>query len=301
MRIRSRVWALFAASTLLAAACGGNGDDSQGGQATTPPQPAKVTITASASGQQVKFEVPAQIRPGATELTLVNNLKEPAEFQLVRLDEGHTLAEFLPTIEKEGAPLPAWFHAAGGVGQAPPGGRRSTVVNLEAGGYDFFSTAGPDEEGAQPQFKRGGQGSFEVTGEATGAQLPATTGQITAKELGATNYQFEISGLKPGTNQVTFANSGGQLHHVVYAKLNQGATFAQAKQFFTTEDYKGKPPVDVQSFDAVAVVDSGGRQVDTFTLQDGTYVFACFLSDRAGGPPHAIKANMLQEVKVPQG
>jgi hypothetical protein len=301
MRIRPRVLALLAASTLLAAACGGNGGDSQGGQATTPPQPTKVSITASASGQQVKFEVPAQIRPGATELTLVNNLKEPAEFQLVRLDEGHTLAEFLPALEQEGAPTPAWLHAAGGVGQTPPGGRRSTVVNLEAGGYDFFSTASAEQEGAQPQFKRGGQGSFEVTGEATGAQLPTTTAQITAKELGATNYQFEISGLKPGTNQVTFANSGGQLHHVVSAKLNQGATFEQAKQFFTTEDYKGKPPVDVQSFDAVAVLDTGGRQVDTFNLEDGTYVFACFITDRAGGPPHAIKANMLQEVKVPQG
>jgi hypothetical protein len=301
MRIRPRVLALLAASTLLAAACGGNGGDSQGGQATTPPQPTKVSITASASGQQVKFEVPAQIRPGATELTLVNNLKEPAEFQLVRLDEGHTLAEFLPALEQEGAPTPAWLHAAGGVGQTPPGGRRSTVVNLEAGGYDFFSTASAEQEGAQPQFKRGGQGSFEVTGEATGAQLPTTTAQITAKELGATNYQFEISGLKPGTNQVTFANSGGQLHHVVSAKLNQGATFEQAKQFFTTEDYKGKPPVDVQSFDAVAVLDTGGRQVDTFNLEDGSYVFACFITDRAGGPPHAIKANMLQEVKVPQG
>src|ERR687896_706258 len=88
MRIRPRVWTLLAASTLLAAACGGNGDESGGGQATTPPQPAKVTVTATASGQQIKFEVPAQIRPGATELTLVNNLKEPAEFQLVRLDAG---------------------------------------------------------------------------------------------------------------------------------------------------------------------------------------------------------------------
>jgi plastocyanin len=301
MRIRSRVLALLAASALLAAACGGNGGDSQGAQATTPPQPAKVTITASASGQQVKFQVPAQIRPGATELTLVNNLKEPAEFQLVRLDQGHTVAEFLPLLEQEGAPTPAWLHAAGGVGQAPPGGRRSTVVNLEVGRYDFFSTGSAEQEGAQPQYKRGGLGSFEVTGAATGAQLPATTAQITAKELGATNYQFEISGLKPGPNQVTFVNSGGQLHHVVSAKLNQGATFAQAKQFFTSEDYKGQPPVDVQSFDAVAVVDSGGRQVDTFNLEAGTYVFACFITDRAGGPPHAIKANMIREVKVPQG
>jgi hypothetical protein len=301
MRIRPRVWTLLAASTLLAAACGGNGGDSGGGQAATPPQPAKVTVTASASGQQVKFEVPAQIRPGATELTLVNNLKEPTEFQLVRLDEGHTLAEFLPLLEQEGAPTPAWLHAAGGVGQTPPGQQRSTVVELEAGGYHYFSTGSAEGEGAQPQFKRGGQGSLEVTGEATGAKLPTTTAQVTAKELGATNYQFEVSGLKPGANQVTFANSGGQLHHIVSVKLNEGATFAQAKQFFLTENFKGRPPVDERSFDATTVVEPGERQVDTLDLEEGTYVFACFITDRAGGPPHAIKANMLQEVKVSQG
>jgi hypothetical protein len=301
MRIRPRVWTLLAASALLAAACGGNGGESGGGQATTPPQPAKVTVTATASGQQVKFEVPAQIRPGATELTLVNNLKEPAEFQLVRLGAGHTLAEFLPLLEREGAPTPAWLHAAGGVGQTQPGQRRSTVVDLEAGAYSFFSTASADQEGAQPQFKRGGQGSLEAAGDATGAQLPATTAQVTAKELGATDYRFEVSGLKPGANQVMFANGGGELHHVVSAKLNEGATFAQAKQFFTTENYPGKPPVDLQSFDATTVVEPGDRQVDTLNLEEGSYVFLCFITDRAGGPPHAIKANMLQEVKVAQG
>src|SRR3954463_9103773 len=124
MRIGRRVWAFLAASTLLAAACGGNGSGAKGTQATTPPQPAKVTITASASGKQVTFDVPGSIRPGATELTLVNNLKEPAEFQLLRLDGGHTLAEFLPALERASAPIPAWVHAAGGIGQALPGRRR---------------------------------------------------------------------------------------------------------------------------------------------------------------------------------
>jgi hypothetical protein len=38
-----------------------------------------VTVTASASGRQVKFDVPAQVKPGATELSLVNNTKEPVE------------------------------------------------------------------------------------------------------------------------------------------------------------------------------------------------------------------------------
>jgi multidrug efflux pump subunit AcrA (membrane-fusion protein) len=64
MRARSRAWALLLAPALLLAGCGG-GDDGGGTQATTPPQPAKVAVTATASGDQVVFDLPAQVKPGA--------------------------------------------------------------------------------------------------------------------------------------------------------------------------------------------------------------------------------------------
>ena len=298
MRIRSRVVTLLAAPALLLAACGGDGGDG-GTQATAPPQPAKVTVTASASGKQVKFDVPAQVKPGATELSLVNNTKEPVEFQLVQLDEGHTLAEFYPSIEtEESAPIPTWLHAFGGVGETSPGQTRSVVVDLKAGRYAWFSGTAPEQEGATPQYKRGGEGSFEVTGDASGAQLPATQAQITAKELAPTDYRFEASGFKAGTNQITFTNGGGELHHVVIARLAEGATIDKAREFFTTEDFKGPPPVDFDASEITAVLDAGGKQVETVELQSGSYALLCFLSDRAGSPPHVIKAKMIQEVKV---
>jgi hypothetical protein len=299
MRARSRALALLLAPMLLLAACGG--DDGGGGtQATTPPRPAKVTVTVSASGDQVKFDMPAQIKPGATELTLVNNLKEPAELQLAQLDEGHTLAEFYPAIEsEEGAPIPAWVHAFGGVGTTAPGASGTVVVDLKAGKYEFFSASAPEQEGAQPQYKRGGEGSFEVTGDPSGAQLPATGAQITAMELGPTDYQFETSGLKAGTNQVTFTNSGAQLHHALMFKLTEGATIDQATEFFTTEDFKGPPPVDFDSATgSSAVLDKGGKQVATIELESGSYALLCFITDREGSPPHVLKAKMIKEVKV---
>jgi hypothetical protein len=296
MRIRSRVLALLAAPALLLAACGGGGDGG-GTQATAPPQPAKATVTVTASGKQVKFDVPAQLKPGATQLELVNNTKEPVELQIVRLDGGHTLAEFYPAIEsQEPAPIPEWLHAFGGVGETGPGQRRSVVVDLKAGRYAWFSGSAPDRPGAQPQYRRGGEGSFEVTGDPSGAQLPAAAAQITAKELGPTDYRFEASGLKAGTNQITFTNSGAQLHHVIMAKLNKGATVDKVMEFFATE--KGPPPVDFDASEITAVLDTGGRQVETVQLQSGSYALMCFITDRAGSPPHAIKAKMVQEVKV---
>jgi hypothetical protein len=298
MRARSRAWALLLAPALLLAGCGG-GDDGGGTQATTPPQPAKVTVTATASGDQVSFDLPAQIKPGATELSLVNNTKEQVEFQLVQLDEGHTMAEFYPAIEKDGAPIPTWLHAMGGVGEASPGERRTVIVDLKAGSYAWFSNTTPEQEGAEPLYKRGGEGSLEVTGDPSGAPLPATGAQITAKEVSPTDYRFEASGLKAGTNQITFTNGGGELHHVVIARLNDGATIDQAQEFFTTQDFKGPPPIDFDASEVTAVLDSSGKEVDTVELKSGSYALLCFLSDRAGSPPHVIKAKMIQEVKVP--
>ena len=296
MTTRSRAWALLLAPALLLAACGGDG----GTEATAPPEPAKVTVTATASGKQVKFDVPAQLQAGATELTLVNNTKEAAELQLVQLDEGHTLAEFYPVLEsEEGEPVPAWLHPFGGVGETSAGQTRSVVVDLKAGAYQWFSGTAPEQEGAQPQYKRGGVGSLEVTGDAPGAQLPTTAAQITAKELAPDDYRFEASGLKAGTNQITFTNGGGQLHHVVIARLAEGATLDQAQEFFTTQDFKGPPPVDFDASEITAVLDRGGKQIETVELQSGSYALLCFLTDRAGSPPHVIKAKMIQEVKVP--
>lgn len=95
------------------------------------------------------------------------------------------------------------------------------VVDLKAGKYAWFSGTAPEQEGAQPQYKRGAEGSFEVTGDPLGAQLPATAAQVMAKELGPTNYRFEATGFKAGTNQITFTNGGAQLHHLVMAKMIQ--------------------------------------------------------------------------------
>jgi hypothetical protein len=300
MRIGPRVWALLGATTLLAAACGGNGGGSDDTAATTPPQPAKITVTATATGDKVAFEVPAGIRPGATEITLVNNLKEPSEFQLAQFDEGHTADEFLKMLSQEGAPTPAWVHALGGVGATQPGQQGKIIVDLKAGKYDWFSTNSSEEENATPQFMRGGKGSLEVAGDPTGAVLPSTPATIQAVETSPTQYGWEVKGLKAGTNQVTFSNVGAQLHHIIIGKLKDGATFDQAKTFFTSESGPtGPPPFDETSFDNTAVIERGANEVETLELQSGTYVFACFITDREGGPPHAIKANMIQEVKVP--
>jgi hypothetical protein len=290
---------LMAAAGLLAAACSSGGGGSSGTGTTAAAAPAKMAVSVAADGTNMKFTVPGSIRPGATEITVTNTSKEPVEFQLIQFDEGHTMAEFQPVLASQDAPVPEWAHARGGVGTAQPGTSGTAVVNLEAGSYTWFSSQTSDEdENSKPQFTRGGQGTFEVSGDATGAALPATEASITAVERGPSDYTFEVTGLKAGSNKVTFRNNGAQLHHVIIGKLKPGATFEQAKAAFTSEN-GGPPPFEETSFDSTAVVDKAGSVVENLELTSGTYIFVCFMTDHAGGPPHAIGKNMMAEVKVP--
>jgi hypothetical protein len=87
---------------------------------------------------------------------------------------------------------------------------------------------------------------------------------------------------------------------VVIARLAEGASLDKAQEFFAPEDFKGPPPIDFDASEITAVLDAGGKEVDTVELQSGSHALLCFANDRSGGPPHVIKAKMIQEVKVRQ-
>jgi hypothetical protein len=45
------------------------------------------------------------------------------------------------------------------------------------------------------------------------------------------------------------------------------------------------------------VIEGGEGQLVTLDLEPGRYALYCFISDRQGGPPHALKG-MVDEVEV---
>jgi hypothetical protein len=162
---------------------------------------------------------------------------------------------------------------------------------LEPGTYYVLDTesAGGSE---QPNARKGGVAKFEVTGEATG-ELPATDATITAKD-----YAFEATGVKAGKNRLTFENAGDELHHLIAVPIRKGATFAEVKKLFSSnEEPKGPPPVDFENGLATAVIDSGQKQVAELEFKKGKYALVCFITDREGGPPHVAKG-MIDELDV---
>lgn len=141
-------------------------------------------------------------------------------------------------------------------------------------------------------------GEFTVTGEAVEADLPPVPGRIAATDDGADQYGFEFEGLTAGTNQVRFENLGQELHHVLLFPINGDATIEDVTTFITSEgEPTGPPPIAFERGVGTTVIDGGVAQNVSLTLDVGRYAAVCFISDRAGGPPHAVQG-MIDELTI---
>jgi len=280
--------------TLALAGLAGCGSDSNS-------SPASATVTAKEeSPTKYSFTVP-DLKAGVVELTLTNTGQRPHDLQLFQIDKGTTdeqiKKEFLDTFEQEGSPIPPWFHAASGIGTVAPGQTGKAEIMLEEGDYGWFCTESDDESSGVPpgsHISKGMYGRFSVTETDNDAELQSTGASVEAKE-----YSFTVSGLKSGTNALTFKNTGKEIHHFTAAPIAAGKTIDDVKAFVASQaPPTGPPPIDFEKATSIAADDSGQSSVPTVTFgAPGKYVMMCFINDRAGGPPHAAKG-MIQEVTV---
>ena len=245
-----------------------------------------LTFTLSGDGNAAKFTVPESAEAGEAEITFQNEGKGDSDMQLIRVEGDRSAEEVVEGLGKaiRGQAFPDWFFAAGGVGPTPPGESRTVTQVLEPGTYYAFDTEGSE---GPPDAKS--VTSVEVSGEASDEALEAD-GTISAFE-----YGFEGEGLASGATEVAFENSGSEPHHIVYAPLSGDATAEDVEEFFDSE--KGKPPFEEKETKNTAVIEGGESQLVELDLKPGRYVLLCFITDRQGGPPHAVKG-MVDEVEV---
>jgi hypothetical protein len=279
----ARAAAAVAAALALGGVATGCGDDDSGsgGKAAAP---SKLAMKASGSGKTPKFEVPASVTGGLVTIEFTNDAKGgEVDGQLARIEGDHSEEEvrkqFANAVSSK--PVEDWFIAAGGAGATKPGKTSTVTQVLEPGTYYVLSGDKPPK-GALPK--------FEVkAGE--GGELPEGDGTVTASE-----YKFEGTGLKAGKIKLQLRNEGKQWHHFLAAPLKPNATVDQVKKFF--KDEKGPPPFAGEENGVSSAVMNGGiSQVVNVDLKPGKYAFFCFVSDREGGPPHAMKG-MVSEVTV---
>jgi plastocyanin len=274
----SRALASFLCAALTAtalAACGDEAEDTQ-----------SLTFTLSGKGKAAKIAVPESAEAGLAEITFRNDGKADSDLQLIRVEGDRSAQEVVDGLGKamKGQAFPEWFFAGGGVGPTAPGQSRTVTQVLEPGTYYAFDT-----EGSQGPPDAKSAASVEVSGEESDEEVEAD-GTISAFE-----YGFESDGVSADATEVLFENKGAQPHHIVYAPLRGDDTAEDVEEFLDSE--KGKPPFEEKDVTNTAVIEGGESQLVPLDLKPGRYALLCFVSDRQGSKPHALKG-MVGEVEV---
>jgi uncharacterized cupredoxin-like copper-binding protein len=274
-------------------ACGSDSNEKASGtktsEASSHEAPPVVDVTASGAKDHWTFDVPATVTGGVVTFRLTNkSASDTHDLQLAKVDGTHSKEDVLKIVSSEDAGAPEWLHGYGGVGTVAPGQTGSATMNLPAGHYIYFCTDDTDGTG---HADHGMYGEFDVKG-ASGAAMPAATAQIKAHE-----YKFDTTGLKAGKNVVRFTNTGKQLHMVLAVPIKDGKTIDDVKTAFSSDDHSTEPPVDFEKAVSTEVLDPGLSLVTSWNLSSGKYALICFMTDRAGGPPHFM-SGMLQELDV---
>ena len=261
--LTTRVTAVAAVALIAMLGIQGCSDDDKtttSSSSEAPAGPVAITVTASEpSAGKYAFDVPATLDGGVVQIDFKNTGKEPHELQIVRVKDGTTAEQFVKDVvsQEEGAPIPDYvLGPAGGVGTIAPGTSATSTQKLDAGTYVYFC-AMEGEAGAH--YDNGQLGETTLTGDKGKGDLPKADGSIKAKE-----YGFELSGLKAGSNTVSFENTGNELHHALLFPLMPGATFDEAKAALASEEEpEGPPPIDFENGVGTAVIASGDKLVQT--------------------------------------
>ena len=287
----------------LVAGCGGD-DDKPDAAETAPSKPANFAITASAEGETRKaMTFPSSVKSGLVTMTLTNSDTVPRSAQLLRIVGDHSVDEVLEVVTGDGEEIPAWVQDGGGVPTVKPGATASATQVLVPGRYVLVDDEEGEAEGgeeAKSHGELGAAGEFQVTGERSRARLPRVAATITAEDATEgkkKTYGFRLEGLRAGTNEVHFQNTGAELHHALFFPLRKGATLQQVERFFTSRTPSGPSPIDFGKVVGTKVIDAGIEQNVTLDLPAARYAVICFVTDREGGKSH-VEKGMLEEVTV---
>lgn len=246
--------------------------------------------------------LPDSVTGGAVEVTLtLEGSREYASLDFARVDDGTTVEQFAEGIAPvfEGGPFPDFFQTNSGLPETAPGTPTTATILLEPGSHIvWFEGIAESEDAPPPVFGE----PLEVT-EGSDAELPDGDGEITARD-----YDFEVNVSGPGT--MVFRNEGpDQLHHAVLVDFGTNAPEVVEQAIGPlVQGGEDDPPPDIEGFDMEQVnFDMGGSGVfgpglgGTFEAEvtsGNTYAVVCFISDKAGGPPHAIGMEMYEVFTV---
>lgn len=302
------------AISLLAAGCGD--DDEKAEETPTEEESSEVEATQiSVTGEDYRYvDAPEEIDGGLVEMTFENTGQVPHEAAFAEIGDSTVeqfITDFAPVIEEEGSPFPDYVtNVAVPGGEVAAGETITSTFLLPEGNYVMFCTfdgkaadesasttaaEGSEGETGEIHFKLGMAQAVTVTGD-NGGELPDADGTVTARD-----YEFDVD-VSAGDSTMKFVNEGpNEVHHAVFFPFTKGTTedaAAAALDAFLNSQGDGPPPPEFDFEGGEGLGDAGvystglGEVIDQSFESGRTYAVVCFLSDRAGGPPHVIANDM---------
>lgn len=283
----------LAAVAIALAACGG--DKPPADDSTPSAAPAGTGATVEAGGPNVlmvtasdyAFDAPAQVPAGLTAIRLVNKGPSLHHIQLIKLEEGKTLNDFLGALKGEHAP--SWAQPAGG--PAPPEADSTTTViqTLEPGTYAMICFI-PAVDG-MPHAMKGMSRELKVV-SSSGPTAPEPEADIVVTLV---DYDFQLSKpLTPGKHTIRVENAGPQPHEIAIVRLNPG----KAPTDFTAWGMKPVGPAPGTIHGGVSGIMPGEHVFVEVDLPPGEYGLLCFLPDAKDGKPHFMHGMAKQTAVV---
>ena len=254
------------------------------------PEAPKTTLSSvSVAAKDFSFEAPGRIPAGATTFRLTNHGKELHQAQLLKLEDGKTIADLAEALKKPGPP-PSWIKFMGGPNGIAPGQETNATAVLTPGSYAYICFI-PSPDGVIHAAK-GMVRPFEVTAASSAAASELPPSNITIK---LRDYDFETSQpLKPGKHTILVENDGPQPHEFVLVKMAPGKKVEDFAHWAET-GLKGPPPAE--PLGGVVTLDKGGQGTFEVELTAGDYGFICFVPDAKDGKLH-LAHGMMKNVKV---
>jgi hypothetical protein len=280
------------AAAIILASC--RSDKPAGDAATTsgaPPSPGQMDAAGGANVVTVttsdyRFEAPDEIPAGLTAIHLVNKGPSLHHIQLMKLEEGKTLDDFLAALKGEHPPT--WATPAGGPAPPEVGDTSISIEALEPGNYALICFI-PAEDG-MPHVVKGMSRALKVVGPSRAAASEPQA-DIVVKLV---DYDFELSKpLTAGKHTIRVDNASPQPHEIAIVRLNPGKKPAD----FAAWGMKpvGPPPGRIHGGLSGIMPDSHSFiEVD---LPPGEYGLLCFLPDAKDGKPH-FEHGMAKQTQV---
>jgi hypothetical protein len=251
--------------------------------------PTPVTVTA----RDYAFEAPNTIAAGFTTFRLINKGEQLHMAQLIKLEGGRTLEDYIKAYSKAFrtmGPRPEWAKRVGGPGVAEPHGESNATQYLDPGSYAWICVMNvPD--GIPHVVKAGMARPFAVQARDS-RETPQTAPQATIV-IRLVDYAFRMSApLTAGRHMIRVENVGVEPHELGLVKLAPGKTMQDFQAWMQNPQHQ----LPANSLGGVSALATNAEAYFEVDLRSGDYVLLCFVT-APDGRPHT-EHGMIQHIRI---